>query len=56
MKENSPSIRLKEELSGLPTGSVHLNLYETSPPLSFPFPISMLLKTGPVGKKKKERK
>lgn len=35
MKENSPSIRIKEELSGLPTGSVYLNLHETFPPPLF---------------------
>lgn len=36
MKENSPSIRMKEELSGLPTGSVYLNLCESSPLPLFP--------------------
>lgn len=35
MKGNSPSIRMKEGLSGLPTGSVYLNLCESSPPPLF---------------------
>lgn len=30
VRQNSSSIRIKEELSGLPTGSVYLNLNETS--------------------------
>lgn len=46
-KENSPTIRIKDELSGFPTMTSYLNFHKISPPHSFPFLISLILNIGP---------